>query len=269
MTLKGERRIIIIMDRRARTAGRGFTLIELLVAISILSILMSLLLPALEKARKASREAVCGANQHQIGLALAQYSGEYFDMLPREGVPGMGKNGRHVPWPLLLAPYLTSDSPQSRADLASDVLQDPEHPNPNHFSHYVMNGLSFKVARNGRILKYTADRRGIWPAALVRRPSETIYLTSFTDDPDNSIIRQTHASIFVYDMWNYLHLFGPNTGSNRSASNVRRVQWNRHGLRNNVLHFDLHVSKMVRDEILDIENWYDGVPRREFEGAGV
>lgn len=257
------------MARSTHRFSSGFTLLELLVAISILSILMSLLLPALEKARKASREAVCGSNLHQIGLAIGQYSGEYFDMLPREGVPGMGRDGRYVPWPVLLAPYLKAGSPQSRADLASGVFQDPEHPNPNHFSHYVMNGLSFKVTGRGNIDEFSADRRGVWPAALIRQPTDTIYMTSFTDDPDNSIVKQTLASIFVYDMWTYLHIFGPNTGSNRNASNVRRVQWDRHGLRNNVLHFDLHISKMVRDEIRDFENWYDGVPRQDFEDDPV
>lgn len=64
----------------------GFTLIELLVVISIIALLITLLLPAMESARDAAQVTTCANQQHQLMIALHTWAADNDGNLP----PGSG-----------------------------------------------------------------------------------------------------------------------------------------------------------------------------------
>jgi len=73
---------------------RGFSIIELIVVLAIIAILLSLLLPAVLKARKTANGLICKNNMRQIGIAIASYEST-FGKLPPSAIWG-GEPGEQL-----------------------------------------------------------------------------------------------------------------------------------------------------------------------------
>lgn len=75
-------------QKRCKTFKDGFSLIELLVVIAIISLLVSILLPSLTKAKELARKTVCMTNLRALQLAGDQYQTEWDGWWPPNSMNG-------------------------------------------------------------------------------------------------------------------------------------------------------------------------------------
>jgi prepilin-type N-terminal cleavage/methylation domain-containing protein len=107
-------RIVAVKTRRSLKRPRAFTLVELLVVIAIVGTGVSLLLPAVQRSREASRRTQCASNLHAMGVALTAY-----ESARRAFPPGSDTlSGRFHAWSSFILPYLDAETVSRRIDYA-------------------------------------------------------------------------------------------------------------------------------------------------------
>lgn len=78
---------------------KGFTLIELLVVIAIIALLMSIVTPAMRKAKDYARKIICQSNYKQLGIAIGTYGSQTdYNFQNYKSAIGMSADERQRHW---------------------------------------------------------------------------------------------------------------------------------------------------------------------------
>jgi prepilin-type N-terminal cleavage/methylation domain-containing protein/prepilin-type processing-associated H-X9-DG protein len=195
---------------------RGFTLIELLVVIGIIAVLISMLLPALNRARASAQSVTCMSNLRQMGLACSNYAAEGRGYLPAYRFPS-GPAWAPYPFYFQYIPGVYLKGVPGVMICPSDDLQDRIYGGPRGYgplprytvntvdveASYVMN---YHLPRNNGPL-YTGvppapDWYNPFPLSKIRQAARACYLLEGGSSP--AIGWYSH-SIYPYKEHRYDH----------------------------------------------------------------
>ena len=120
---------------------RGFTLIELLVVVAIIALLVSILLPSLQRAREQAMMAPCAANLHQLGIGLTMYTEDNRYRLPHIYRNFYGHDSGER-WFNLISPYMGFGFKYPDDRFGENYLRCPQQKAPEVIRTYGANYLA-------------------------------------------------------------------------------------------------------------------------------
>lgn len=179
------------MGKRIILSRRGFTLVELLVVVSIIALLVAILLPSLQKARKQARRTVCASNMRSMGLAVHAYATANEGRLVTVGLAHGGSVDEDTAWiNTLKAEYGNALVARCPSDKSPHWKEPPVGTTELRRVSYATNYYTVKPINE--VGPY--DR-----LSLFRKPSLTAYMVELAEDGEYAVADHVHPEKWLID----------------------------------------------------------------------
>jgi prepilin-type N-terminal cleavage/methylation domain-containing protein len=196
-----EARLVIVMSRKTPIVGsikkyESFTLIELLVVVAIISVLVAILLPSVQRARDLAKITVCLSNLRQLGIYEGMYQNEWNDWIcPAQVGPPLWEELLRVPGFKIDPVHL------NQIGTVPDVLQCPAKAKDSYGGTY-----GYNIRCGG-------------PTAYTGLAKWEMYKIGQIERPGQKIVISEHTGIWPYTVFFMVWNFDPS----------QQVDWPRHG----------------------------------------
>ena len=230
---------LLIKDQTKRNGA--FTLVELLVVISIIALLVSILMPALAKARNQAKNVMCMSNLHQVGLSCQMYTMDFEDVLPiawdQDKYLVDSVKGRWM---------TTLDDLDYLPDGKREAILCPSFAPTAETWHELFK--KHGVVSRSYGMRYSGTGFSDMKISKIKTPSQFLYVA------DSIEMTTTH------EQWYYIEYPG-NSGN-------YRIHTGRHNKKANALMADNSVARLGKDDILNLyDPWkLSGIMVREWNG---
>jgi prepilin-type N-terminal cleavage/methylation domain-containing protein/prepilin-type processing-associated H-X9-DG protein len=244
----------------------AFTLIELLVVVAIIALLISILLPSLQKAREQAKTTVCASNMRSIGLAFSMYAEDYRGVWPA-AVDSLGSQNR---WPVPFFQAKIIHQELNQYDAAGDLVSEG-----GKSVFLCPSEVAQRTIKDWRIPNNSVDRVAIGGSysysGEIHRRGDVLELGTPTDPPflkQVDSLRRTADVFALFDNfrpietvtdfgWRYYRdtfFLGYRTMSGQPVEPSRtadrfKVVGSRHSGRANALAYDTHVEAITAEKL--------------------